>query len=465
MARRATGAVVEHEGKDGLTYYALRFRAYGKRRYLSLGPVTRTQAERALAHTLADVERGIWQPAQEPEPPSEPEPDLTFHQYAEQWWLEHQGEWSPNTLADYRWRLEQHLIPFFGEHELSAITIAEVDRYKAAKLAEAEQLKRARAEALARGEKHAGPRGLTAASVNKTLMTLSSILETAEERELIARNPAAGKRRRVRVRRPRRTWLDTASQIAALLDAADELDAEAREDRQAVARRATLTTLAFSGLRIGELLDLRWRDVDLAAGRLRVGQAKTEAGQRDVTLLPVLREDLATLKASGRDTHPAAYVFGTLAGGKQSPSNVRSRVLAKAVERANENLAREEKNPLPEHLTPHSLRRTFASILYAIGRQPPEVMAEMGHTDPGLALRIYAHVMRLDSGEKDRLKALVEGRDWADMGRRADDRAADAEPIEGPVNDETRSESGPAADGRGRFRTSDLSRVKRALSH
>jgi len=114
-------------------------------------------------------------------------------------------------------------------------------------------------------------------------------------------------------------------------------------------------------------------------------------------------------------------VFGTLAGSRQSASNVRNRVLSKAVERANEKLEQAGENPLPEHLTPHSLRRTFASVLYAIGRQPPEVMAEMGHTDPGLALRIYAHVMRLDAGQKERLKALVEGADWADVGRRADE--------------------------------------------
>jgi hypothetical protein len=46
---------------------------------------------------------------------------------------------------------------------------------------------------------------------------------------------------------------------------------------------------------------------------------------------------------------------------------------------------------------------------YAIGEPPPVVMAEMGHTDPALALSIYAHAMRRDEGESERLRALVEG--------------------------------------------------------
>jgi hypothetical protein len=67
-------------------------------------------------------------------------------------------------------------------------------------------------------------------------------------------------------------------------------------------------------------------------------------------------------------------------------------------------------------LTPHGLRRSFASLLYAIGESPPVVMAEMGHTDPALALAIYAHAMRRDEGENERLRALVEGAEWAVTG-------------------------------------------------
>jgi integrase len=66
--------------------------------------------------------------------------------------------------------------------------------------------------------------------------------------------------------------------------------------------------------------------------------------------------------------------------------------------------------PLPP-LTPHSLRRTFASLLYALGRTPPQRMAQMGHTTPNLALAVYAAEMDRSDGEPERLRALVEGRE------------------------------------------------------
>jgi hypothetical protein len=64
-------------------------------------------------------------------------------------------------------------------------------------------------------------------------------------------------------------------------------------------------------------------------------------------------------------------------------------------------------SPLPTGLTPHSLRRTFASVLYALGTTPPVVMAEMGHTDPQLALAIYAKTMSRDQGQLEELRELV----------------------------------------------------------
>ena len=139
-----------------------------------------------------------------------------------------------------------------------------------------------------------------------------------------------------------------------------------------------------------------------------MGEAKTDAGIRYVTLLPVLRDVLADLKAS-RDTSPNGYVFGTSNGARQTPSNVRNRIVAPAVKLANAKLNADDQAPLPNRLTPHSLRRTFASLLYALGETPPGVMAELGHTHPGLALRIYAQAMRRSDGEGERLRGLIEG--------------------------------------------------------
>ncbi len=116
-------------------------------------------------------------------------------------------------------------------------------------------------------------------------------------------------------------------------------------------------------------------------------------------------------------------------------------------------------------MTAHKLRHTFTSILSVRGEDPPTVMAQLGHTDPAFTLRVYAHAMRRDTGDKERLKALVEGRDWAPLGTDRANERSNGVSGETPANDEDPADAGPSHDGRGGFRTCDLSRVKRALSH
>lgn len=406
MSRRATGQVVERQLKGGRVF-ALRFRAYGKRRYLTLGTVeegwTRHKAAEELANVLADVRRGIWRPDDRPEA-AEPVPEPTFHEFASEWLQGLRSEGlSENTLKDYSWQLCNHLLPFFARHRLSEISIAEVDRYRQEKVREGK---------------------VSATSINKTITWLAQILEVAVERELIDRNPARGKRRRLKERRPERTWLDRAEQIAALLEAGAELDAEARVDRRATPRRAFLATLTLAGLRISEALDLRWRDVDLSAERLRITDSKTDAGVRLVDLLPALREALSVHKAKTQFGGPDDFVFPTESGSRQDRNNARRRVVVKSVERASANLIGRGLSPLPEGITPHSLRRTFISLLLATGSEVPYVMRQVGHTDPKVTLSIYAQVMYRGEGERERLKAVVEGSVWALTGTGIDPRNA-----------------------------------------
>jgi integrase len=277
MSDEAKGQVLELDRKGGRTF-ALRFRAYGKRRYLTLGTAaqgwTRRRAEDELANLLADVRRGIWRPYESQEA-KEPAPEPTFREFASEWLEELRSEGlSEATLQDYTWQLCNHLLPFFAQHRLSEIAIAEVDRYRQEKVREGT---------------------ISATSINKTITRLAQILEVAVERELIGRNPARGKRRRLKERRPERTWLDRAEQIVALLDAGGELDAEARVDRRATPRRAFLATLTLAGLRIGEALALRWRDVDLPAGRLRVPTPRpTPASARSICCRPCARSCRST---------------------------------------------------------------------------------------------------------------------------------------------------------------------------
>ena len=253
MPRPATGQILERKSKDGRVLRTLRFRAGGKRHTVPLGVVSRAEAERELGFVMADVARGVWRPPPRADVPVE-SAIPTFHEFAETWWTLHEREWRSKTVADYRWKLECHLLPTFGHRRLDELGVADVEQYAASKLAE--------------------DRPLSARSINATITLLAQILEAASDRDLLGRNPARGRGRKIRERPPIRTYLETAGQIAALLNAAHELDEEAREDRKHVQRRAILATLTFAGLRIGELCSLRWSDFDLSAGWLTVGEAK-----------------------------------------------------------------------------------------------------------------------------------------------------------------------------------------------
>jgi integrase len=236
----------------------------------------------------------------------------TFGAFATAWYAEHEHEWEQRTRTDYSWRLNSHLLPWFGSRRPSEIDVDFVDRYKAHKLAESARLRKAwEAWRAGRGEKPKA-RPLSPRTINMTLILLSAILDAAEERKLIERNPAAGKRRRVKERKPKRTQLDTATAIEALLFAAGKLDIEAQGHPQMkvrlLPRRAIVATLLLSGARIGELVDDRCADVDLANGRIQY-DSKTPAGCRWVRLLPALHDELATLRAR-RDPPPMTTCSG-----------------------------------------------------------------------------------------------------------------------------------------------------------
>jgi len=426
MPRYPTGHVVVDERGESRRY-ALRFNAYGKRQYVALGSAqdgwSHKRAQLELENVLADIRRGIWRPAKPPPQQEMPE-DPTFHEFATRWFEDTKAEWRPSTRADYYWQLYRHLLPFFKAHRLSEITIAEVDRYRKTKVGEA----RAKAAEREKGplaleeyidkngrKRRRAPRPLSATTINKTITRLGQILEVALEYGLISSNPARGRRRRLRAQRPAPVWLDGAEHIEALLSAAGELDRQVllhggREHRGGIAyRRPLLATLVFAGLRIGELTALRWRDVDLTGARLAVRAAKTDAGMRQVDLLPALLHELKLHKLHTSDTAPDTPVFASAAGTEIAQNNIRVRVLEEATRLANERLEAEGETPLPEGLTPHKLRHTFASILVALGVDPGSVMDQIGHADPGFTLRVYRHTMRRDAHQRDRLRLLVQG--------------------------------------------------------
>ncbi|HEX7123338.1 MAG TPA: site-specific integrase [Gemmatimonadaceae bacterium] len=148
-------------------------------------------------------------------------------------------------------------------------------------------------------------------------------------------------------------------------------------------------TLAATGLRISEALRLRWEDVDLAAGIVRVTESKTPAGRRRVTIDPdtvaVLRdhwrEQTMRREALGPAWHDGGLVFDCGDGRPMS-----HRTIAHAMDR----IIRRAEVP---RLTIHDLRHVHASLLLERGRPMHYVQRRLGHASITQTLGTYAHIV------------------------------------------------------------------------
>jgi integrase len=436
VAGRARGEVLVRDWKAGRGF-ALRFHAYGRRRYLTLGLESDgwapERAEEELANVLADVRRGLWSPPRRsggegeggaPAPlPGRPRGpggggdgiggaapaggEMPFGEFAP-WALElrraRHGEAHHRNLC---WGL-RHLMPFFAEAPLAAIDAELIDSYSAAKVEEGARLQ----AAIERDEPYRDERGrvrkpLGASSINKTIKVLSWFLGLAVQYKRTAENAAAGRERLLRVKPKPPIHLDTAEQIEALLDAAAELDRDPAH--LCCEREAILATLIFAGPRAHELSHMLERDIDLANVRIFVGRSKTAAGLREIRILPILHDILAAHKARPQAGGPDALAFATGTGGRRDRSNLRERVLREVLERADDLLRERGELPLPRGLSPHKLRHSFASILTAIGTDPASLMRQLGHRSAAFTLDVYAHMMACSPEQRERLSALVEG--------------------------------------------------------
>ena len=165
------------------------------------------------------------------------------------------------------------------------------------------------------------------------------------------------------------------------------------------------------GLRVSELCALRWRDLNLGSGRLVVPRSKTEAGERTVDISPDLLDELKACRHESRFTGQDDLVFPT-SRGTINRSNVLKRVLRPAIERANDQLARDGLGLIPDAVTMHSLRHTYASLLAEAGVDPANVMAQIGHRNARFTLEVYTHVQNRKKNATVALDALI----WRNTG-------------------------------------------------
>ena len=181
--------------------------------------------------------------------------------------------------------------------------------------------------------------------------------------------------------------------IASLAEAAELLAALPERDR------ALWATAMYACLRRGELLALRWEDVDLAAGVIHVERSwdakegavgpKSRPGRRTVPIPAVLRDYLVEHKLrSGRHV---GLAFGTSYAQPFTPSNVRKR--------GNAAWARAGVEPIGLH----ECRHTFASLMIAAGVNAKALRAYMGHSSVTITLDRYGHLMPGNESEAAQL--------------------------------------------------------------
>jgi len=310
---------------------------------------TRRQAEQLLSDRLRHVNSGNHRPQWA----------CTFRTFV-------QGQWEPgvfpsvkySTRKHYEYAIRVHLLPTFGDSQLRLISRNAVQEFVAVKLRS----------------------GLAWKPVRHLRTVLGTILGAAESWGLIDRNPVRLTRFPRRPPQPERHSI-APEQIRQLLDCLPEPS------------RSVACLLVSTGLRIGELLALRWRDVDLDTRTLHVRQTvyeghfdepKTRRSNRTVPLGP---KAVATLASRCAPTVSSeTLVFGTRNGTPLSRRNLLHRQLV----------------PTAAALGIHGInwhwwRHANATLLDAVGAPLGTVQALLGHSSSEITREVYLHAVPADA--------------------------------------------------------------------
>jgi integrase len=356
--------VIRYDGQRGVVWRIKFTDAKGRQVKETLGRAVdgwnETKAQRALGKRLADVERERWsKPTRE-----------TFAEFVAEW----RTVWIPArklkgaTIADYSNTLDRHALPVLGELLLEGIGPAQIERYVAAKLSE----------------------GLASKTVRNHLALLNVVFKTAKRWKRIRENPLDDVDGPT-LDEPETTIL-TDEEIAALLAALRRLafDAEPAEGvRFDVVRRMVVVAIG-TALRRGELLALKWDDVNLLERRLQVRRSmwrgvettpKSRAGRRTIDF------GLKTAAAFEEQWRATRYSRGTEVvfghpelGTPLDPGKIHRCYLKPAMAKAG----------ITKPGAWHVLRHTSLTADAACGNPGPYVQAKAGHSSYAITER-YIH--------------------------------------------------------------------------
>jgi integrase len=258
------------------------------------------------------------------------------------------------TQKSYSYLLRKHLFLRFRDCRLCDIKRADIQQFVIGKLKS----------------------GYAWETANHLRNVMSKVMSTAVSWNYLPDNPVRGVKMPERTyKRPHR-FLD--AQAVRLLIAASE------EPVRTIVLLATMT-----GLRIGEILALRWGRVNLTQGTLRVeetcyyghfGTPKTQASRREVPLPSTVVEALLAHRSRSRNTSGEALIFCTREGMPLAPNNLRKRQLTSACERAG--IAR---------IDWHTLRHTHGTLLHEQGTPLKVAQAQLGHSRMTTTLEVYTH--------------------------------------------------------------------------
>jgi integrase len=384
--RARTGSVTKRKRKDGTVVHGVRYwvRGESQPRWELQPPGTSERRARARLHELSGAaQRGEVAMKR----------GVLFDAYADRWLAEqealvHAGSLKPSTYVDYKGALENHFKPFFEGLRLDEMARADCRAFTSHKV------------------EQTSPR-LAPKTINNLLVPLRLLLRQAGEDGCTVNSPEMGIRR-VKVPKHEAEWYEVA-------------DAEKLLSRTPREWRALIGLAVYAGLRQGEILALRWSDIDWANSRIHVrlnlqskykvaaagltevfGTPKTEASRRTVPMRPVLHRLLEDHKQAWQ-ANEFDLLFANRAGQPLDARNLVSRVYKPAVKRAG-----------LREIRFHDLRHTFVTYCAAAGVPLAKVGDWVGHSDARIT-EIYRHA---SADSEDFALGLLDAFDTASQGAR-----------------------------------------------